>query len=749
MTDTPPNPPHPPLGKDDLPALALFALCIAGAFYPALFGEAVFLSRDIPFAAYPWQRTLWEALHQGTFPYWNPAVLGGVPFMAQIANGAFYPPHLIFLLKDFSTAFNWSIVLHHLWLACGVYLLARRWRMSLPAAFLCGLTALWGGYFLSLIDVHNHFRSTAWTPWVWLAFSAFAASGKARHFAAGVACVAMQILAGGVEPVLMTAVLLLAGALFWPREEGPDASAKRRAAVVVSGLVLAGGLCAAQLLPTAELTQESVRTAGLSFEEHAHYSMSPRAVLTTIYQDKCEGLGDCWAGDGFIANPYMGLVPILFLAFAALRARDSRLRFWAVAFFAGLFLALGKHNPVYEILYRFVPFLDHFRYPQKFFFFCAFALVFLAGFGLDALAERPRFGRMHGFVFGLFVFSVASAGWGRPAVWVSLGCALTLGGALALRALHRIPAHNFKALILVVAMADLAWRHFAMAGFTDRVFFEAQPLALKDIAPQAQPFRIYSGELAGPVDFYKFPDAPHLYLRLLLVREWLRPNLGATHGLQYADGLFGIETRDHFRWRDMFRRSPEPIRAAMLKRANVRYWVRPPQISPEARFENIMVPQVTEWEDALPRAFRVPKARQIPPEKIAEAYYAPDFDPLAEVLLEDAPEGATEGREPGSAEIVQSSFNRVTVRVSPGGGFLVLLDAFLPGWQASIGGSPVPILRADGFYRAVPVPPGPCEVEFTYHPPGLRTGAAVSGLALLCFIGGVILIGRRHPGDAS
>ena len=68
-----------------------------------------------------------------------------------------------------------------------------------------------------------------------------------------------------------------------------------------------------------------------------------------------------------------------------------------------------------------------------------------------------------------------------------------------------------------------------------------------------------------------------------------------------------------------------------------------------------------------------------------------------------------------------------------GGEVLVLNDAFYAGWTASVDGNPVPILPANGAVRAVPLPPGPHQVVFTYRTPGLAAGAWVSlgtGLAL-------------------
>jgi hypothetical protein len=80
---------------------------------------------------------------------------------------------------------------------------------------------------------------------------------------------------------------------------------------------------------------------------------------------------------------------------------------------------------------------------------------------------------------------------------------------------------------------------------------------------------------------------------------------------------------------------------------------------------------------------------------------------------------------------------------SPAGGYAVLLDEWAPGWSATADGRRVPILLADGLFRAVAIGPGPHRIAFRYRTPGLRAGAAVS---LLAWLAGAVwlLAGRRY-----
>ena len=68
---------------------------------------------------------------------------------------------------------------------------------------------------------------------------------------------------------------------------------------------------------------------------------------------------------------------------------------------------------------------------------------------------------------------------------------------------------------------------------------------------------------------------------------------------------------------------------------------------------------------------------------------------------------------------------------SSAGGYAVLLDAWAPGWSATVDGEPVSIDRADLLVRAARVGPGEHRVVFVYRTPGLRLSAIISLLAWL------------------
>jgi len=96
-----------------------------------------------------------------------------------------------------------------------------------------------------------------------------------------------------------------------------------------------------------------------------------------------------------------------------------------------------------------------------------------------------------------------------------------------------------------------------------------------------------------------------------------------------------------------------------------------------------------------------------------------DFDPARTALVMGLPSEATA---PSNQPIVPATITtympeQVEIEVdSAEPGYLLLTDAYYPGWRVTVNGVETPIRRADVMFRAVAVPAGRSTVAFTYHP---------------------------------
>jgi hypothetical protein len=159
---------------------------------------------------------------------------------------------------------------------------------------------------------------------------------------------------------------------------------------------------------------------------------------------------------------------------------------------------------------------------------------------------------------------------------------------------------------------------------------------------------------------------------------------------------------------------------------------------------------------ARPRAFVAPRSGVASREEAFARLLEP-FRGVDLVRVELAPPavprlgGDLDREPPGPCEVRSPRPERVELRcTSRLGGHAVLLDAFAPGWSATVDGRAAPILEADGLYRAVPVGPGEHAIVFAYRTPGLRAGAAIALVAWVALAVALLRTRRRRgePADA-
>lgn len=107
--------------------------------------------------------------------------------------------------------------------------------------------------------------------------------------------------------------------------------------------------------------------------------------------------------------------------------------------------------------------------------------------------------------------------------------------------------------------------------------------------------------------------------------------------------------------------------------------------------------------------------------------------------------------QPGQATIVEYDDTRVVLQVETSApAYLILRDAFYPGWTAEVNGEPKPVLRANVIFRALQVPAGQSRVVFAFEPHLWR--AALAGGALLWVAAIMLLLmllRRRNSGIAA
>ena len=780
-------------------AIALFLLATALLFDHALFRGESFFSRDVAPFFYPMKHFLAATVRSGQWPLWNPYVAGGEPFFASLQPGLLYPPSLILYLAPLPAAFDLLVVLHYPIAGIGMFLLLKRWGHDWVGALTGGMVFMLGGFFVSLGNFVNNLQTVAWVPWVFLAWDRLLTRGRYRDVAVFASVCGVAFLGGEPQMLGMAlAIMALHGLLSVERRSMPRG---RQLVALTLGGALAMGLVAIQLLPFAEYMGLSVRRLPIELEYAASRSLEPAGLLHFLVppalRTGAHGFSTRFVSGSsvpWLLSVYLGAVALSIAAVGALRPRARRwLLFWGGTAFLGVLLAFGTGSPLYRTLFDFVPAFRPFRYPEKFLQLTALAFAMFAARGADvwlsgrpgasgsraALAVWAPIGTVAAIAAGLAaVLSLyrdgigsACRGWlgtallcGDPATAQVLyaetarrlaGLMAVFGGVTWLFRTGRLRVEPAAALLLCLVVVDLALAHREVNPTVESEVYVSPPWTaevLDGLMKDRGAFRYRGSPHGAAMGSIVTVRGAWELTNMYLDYQTMGPNVGQIFGFPMQDGLQGVELISVALTNEAAMRawSEDPLR--FLRAMNVGFYA-----DATAGADSIGGLSLAASHPELPiRIYEVPAP--VPRIYLAPAYelreneaqalrrtLEPDFALGEAVVLERRPPVEPLRQATGRVLSRSETVNRVRARVEATGNMLMVLnDRYYPGWRAAVDGEEVPILRANGTFRAVAVPPGVSEIEFRFAPVSVLWGAWISFAGLAALTIAALPMGKRR-----
>jgi len=132
----------------------------------------------------------------------------------------------------------------------------------------------------------------------------------------------------------------------------------------------------------------------------------------------------------------------------------------------------------------------------------------------------------------------------------------------------------------------------------------------------------------------------------------------------------------------------------------------------------------------LPRAFFAESWAILDENETLEAL-ALGSDPARVTILDSDPGLLSSWALPGEAVLTEDGSESVVIRTENSeAGLLVLADTWYPRWRVTVDGEEAQLLRANYWQRAVAVPAGVHEVEFSFDSSDVGTGLLISLIGL-------------------
>jgi hypothetical protein len=765
--------------------LAFMVLCFGGEM---VWSDKVPLFRDLGTYFYPMRFSLAQSFKAGELPLWDRHVAMGYPLLADFQSGAFYPPHLLYLVLPFFAAIRAVFIFHYLVAGAGAYLLWRTWRYPPFMALIAGLLFTLGGTMVSLTNLLNHFQAAVWLPWAMLFANKLLDERSWKNFLLLTITLTVQFLAGSPEIYIMTQALVL---LYGCRAaEGPGGVRNFFLMLAGADLIVAG-LSMAQILPTLELFAESRARAPFTLSEASAWSLRPVHLLNFFFIDKEVDIGSYTSPKLFFSNQtplmisyYMGaLVPIGVLFWLYYGSRKEKIVTLAFVAFS-LALAMGNYTPLYSFFFSYVPLFKIFRFPEKFIFLTYAAVLVMSLRGLRDFLQSEQDWKRAFFIgssiglSGLVLYgclrldpvplrrfiewsidgSVGTAWTLRRSfmvlVQLEIQLALIFGIPLLLllKKMGKLRQALFAALLVILVFIDLNSAHRSYQFLLSPDVIDKTPKILK--APDSQPNRLfyYPGSSDVHPSYFTLPKELPLGEFNSLTFGNLLPNTGVFFGFDYMQEIDALGRWPYLAFLGVARKLERPQLYHLLGTLNVKY-ISAFNSLPEPGIKLVRAdPNRYSWlyavDRAVPRAYVVSKTiREKDSGTLLERLASAEFNPLSEVLLLE--DGAT--LPPNSdlrAGVTISRYKNLAVDIAAvlkEPGILVLADSFYPGWHVYVDGKEEKIYRANLFFRGVKLAAGGHRVEFRYEPWSFRLGLMISLAAFgaVLVVSGVLFYKRK------
>jgi hypothetical protein len=673
-----------------------------------------------------------EGLKANELRLWNPSLFCGLPAYANPMLHPFYPPNLV-LHRLFSpdAAYQIGLMLHFFFSGATMYLLLRGIGRTPIAAAAGGLVWMLGGYNAMWFSTAILAGATVFGPLALLAVVRGLETRDRSRAALGGAAMGMAILGSHPQHAVLFFLLVLA----WIAAVAIRTRELRSFALRFGGLfvLFSIGVGLVDILTRLDTIENGYREP--EFDRLSFYG-NPWLLATHV-----AGLllGKVYfPGPGFESEfaTYAGLSAIALAVTGAVRRwNETGVRVAAIA--GATAIAVAFFYPLAWLFMK-IPILN-LSPPSRCLFVAGFAIALLSAQGLDELATH----------LGRAPLATAAATLAFAAV--------LLAGRAPFRLLNGAAVETLIGFGLATGAAWLTHRSrpaAAALGFA-AILFELLPLFLQ-LNPHADSSLL--SRTPEPVRLMNEPPGPWrgtgvlaTVARSTRTEEWGRDlvtgnNLLALYGVENIAGFEAIIPRSYFVVAEAAGARVSPagrtlqftkFDSPLLDFLGLKHVLLPPTIPMPARFRKIETfgpVALFENRAALPRARMVSDVRTAAGEPEAEELLRnPKFDPRREVIVEcDRPLGAGEGEVTWKERTPDRTALEVVAKQN---GVLVVADTDYPGWEATVDGTPAPILRANLAFRAVEIPAGTHLVDFRFRPSSARHGLLASMLFLLLSAG--------------
>jgi hypothetical protein len=756
--------------RKDLLAIMIFALGVLVFFRRLLLSQESLYGADFALYFFPLKKFIHDhLLKTGSLPFWNIYQFSGTPLIANIQASLFYPLGFLYYLLTPERAYVYSTVMHVMLGGVFMYGFMRALPVSPSASFVSTVIFSFNGFFMGhLYAGHLTFvQNYVWVPFIFYFVMRFSRERLLVYAVCGGLLLGIQILGGFPQISFYTILssflyLLFSSVMFFRRRAYNDISTMP---LGIGIFVLLGfSVAAVQLFPTLEFTTLSTRAGGVSYQMATYDSLNPKELLAFFIPDIFGNAvdGTYWRSSEvwhfWETCGYVGILPLLL---ALVKTKNVELRrikcFFGMLAGLALFLALGKYNPLYPLVYR-LPGFPSFRIPAQIIFLYVFGMATLAGIGMqEAREDAWKFNR------------------GSVLLFIGIGALL----CLFMVALYLTPFQFF--LLFLKKFSEGPVAHANLASLYERVtgsvcksafLFAASLLLLfgsknkpslrsylNILAPLiiAVDLFVFGSQFVRPTEIWtppekeeaisEFPRNP-VQGRVITTGDLFSANDGVRYGFPSILGYDPLVTRRYVYY--ILSSQGYPPNDHVVNLGSIS--------QPESKLLKLLHVKkiffngaVKDSDNDLPYANIVSSVSIKRPDEILPFMKSDQFDPRKMVLLEQNKQ-RNNSLEPiteplvWDCSVLDYHYESISMKASVNQpGYLVLSEIYYPGWYATVDGKKAEILCGNYMFRVIPLGKGMHEIRLKFISWPFRIGALVSLLAII--VSAWAIMGRTRKAE--
>lgn len=727
----------------------LFALTTFVFFSSQLGGDTYFWE-DFAEYVYPVQSYAASESAAGNTPFWNPYTFVGMPFIADLQVGYYYPLNRLmdFFVEDGKLPvgpLQLLVILHFFIAQISMYILARQWKSGQGGACISAVSYSFSGLMVMHVIHPMMIYHLAWFPLVIALLDKAFDSKKSQFAILSGLVLGFSMLSGHPQMTLFEVFFLGLFSIFkliMSMKEDKSKNINKILAFVLP-FIIGVGIFTVQYLPSSELAELSQRKE-MTYEKSTEGSLQMKQLANTLLpnpfgkmlpdrnnkfpfhltKDSQQLPYYYYWETGFYFGGIVFLLGLFYLVFNYKKPINIFLLSMAVL---GMFYALGDNFFVHGIFYNF-PLFDSFRMPARMMLYFVLAFSIFAGKAVDFASELD-FKKVKIVIYSVFGFGIAfgiltllgavPSMIGTPSQLESgisnQGTILFLSSAIALLFIHFLTKKKITPTLAGLILAGLVFGdlYFATADFNaskenpERKYVIDNSLV--DLFTSDNPndlFRVNS-RMYNP-SFMAFNRNQGMIDRIQLTEGY--------NPLILANVLPPIEGRDK-------------VNALY----NVKYQIDIDKASGQPRF--------FEMPNRFPRAWVVFNKTVVGKNEIEQRMRADEFDYSKEVVFTEDNGHQTGAGTSSKVTFKNYSPNEMNLEVeADAAGFVVFSEIYYPAWKAVVNGKETKVLNANYSFRALPIEKGTNTIKMYYDSDLQSTGKMISLITMLLSVIGLVAV---------